>query len=102
MPYSPTSPTPKPSYPPSSPPHSRSLRQSGPAIHRRPFSCRPDPQTDRYNSAPGGPMQELSVVLQLSGTCDELLDLQHGVIARWQIAHTGYDVRIVDPQLRSG
>jgi hypothetical protein len=42
------------------------------------------------------------VALHLCSTCDELLDLQHGVIARWQVTQAGDDARIVDPQLRSG
>ena len=39
---------------------------------------------------------------QLPGTCQELLELQHGVIARWQVAQAGPGARIVDPQLHSG
>jgi hypothetical protein len=42
------------------------------------------------------------VALHLPGPCQELLDLQHGVIARWQVALGGEGVQIVDPQLRSG
>lgn len=42
------------------------------------------------------------MALNLPGTCQELLELQHGVIARWQMAQAGWSVRIVDPQLHSG
>jgi hypothetical protein len=42
------------------------------------------------------------VATPLPGTCQELLELQHGVIARWQIAQAGQGARIVDPQLHSG
>jgi very-short-patch-repair endonuclease len=42
------------------------------------------------------------VALHLPGTCQELLELQHGVIARWQIAQTGQGSRIADPQLHIG
>jgi hypothetical protein len=42
------------------------------------------------------------VAIHLLGTCQELLELQHGVIARWQIAQAGQGARIVDPQLHSG
>jgi hypothetical protein len=38
----------------------------------------------------------------LPSSCEELLELQHGVIARWQIAHAGQGVRTVDPQLQIG
>jgi len=41
------------------------------------------------------------VALQLSPACQELLELQHGVIARWQIARAGQCVRLVDPQLHN-
>jgi len=41
------------------------------------------------------------VALKLSPTCQELLELQHGVIARWQIAQAGQSVRLVDPQLHN-
>jgi len=42
------------------------------------------------------------VALRLSPACQELLDLQDGVIARWQIAQAGQGVRLVDPQLHNG
>jgi very-short-patch-repair endonuclease len=42
------------------------------------------------------------VAIHLSGMGQELLELQHGVIARWQVAQVGQDVRIVDPQLHNG
>jgi very-short-patch-repair endonuclease len=42
------------------------------------------------------------VALQLSPACQELLELQHGVIARWQIAQAGQGVRLADPQLHNG
>jgi hypothetical protein len=42
------------------------------------------------------------VALHLPDTCQELPELQHGVIARWQAAQAGQGVRIVDPQLHSG
>jgi len=38
----------------------------------------------------------------LPSPCQDLLDLQHGVIARWQIADAGLNVRLIDPQLRIG
>jgi hypothetical protein len=42
------------------------------------------------------------VAIHLSGACQELLEIQQGVIARWQVAQAGHDARIVDPRLRSG
>jgi len=39
---------------------------------------------------------------ELPGTCRELLELQHGVIARWQLAQAGLSARIVDPQVHNG
>jgi hypothetical protein len=42
------------------------------------------------------------VAIHLSGACQELLELQHGVLARWQIAQTGHGDRIADPQLHIG
>jgi very-short-patch-repair endonuclease len=39
---------------------------------------------------------------ELPGTCRELLELQHGVIARWQLAQAGLGARIVDPQVHNG
>jgi very-short-patch-repair endonuclease len=42
------------------------------------------------------------VALQFPSACQELVKLQHGVIARWQITQAGEDVRIVDPQLHNG
>jgi hypothetical protein len=44
----------------------------------------------------------LAVASRLPGTCQELLELQHGVIARWQIAQAGQSARIVDPQVQIG
>jgi hypothetical protein len=34
--------------------------------------------------------------------CQDLLDLQHGVVARWQAAEAGLNVRMIDSQLRNG
>ncbi len=34
--------------------------------------------------------------------CQELADLQQGVIARWQVAAAGINVRVIDSQLRNG
>jgi len=42
------------------------------------------------------------VTVYLSGSCQELLESQHGIIARWQVARAGQCVRIFDPQVRSG
>lgn len=42
------------------------------------------------------------MALHLDGACQELLELQHGVIARWQAAEAGLDLRAVDFQLRRG
>jgi hypothetical protein len=42
------------------------------------------------------------VALHLPTPCQELLELQHGVLARWQATPAGMNVRIIDPQLRSG
>jgi len=42
------------------------------------------------------------MALQLSPACQELLELQQGVIARWQIAQAGQSVRLADPQLHNG
>lgn len=36
----------------------------------------------------------------LPGACQELLELQHGVIARWQAAEAGLDLPAIDSQLR--
>ena len=38
----------------------------------------------------------------LPGPCQELLNLQHGVIARWQVAQAGLSGRVADPQLHAG
>src|SRR5262249_56117933 len=60
-------------------------------------------QGDQVQKRPGHPTATVRVVaLNLPGTCQELLELQHGVIARWQMAQAGWSVRIVDPQLHSG
>jgi hypothetical protein len=48
----------------------------------------------RRRSHPGGMVRELPT------SCRELLELQHGVIARWQAAGTGLDPHAVDSQLR--
>lgn len=40
--------------------------------------------------------------IHLPTPCQDLLDLQHGVIARWQAAQAGLNVRTVDAWLRSG
>lgn len=42
------------------------------------------------------------MALRLPGTCQELLELQHGVIARWQAAGVGLNVRVIDAQLLRG
>lgn len=39
---------------------------------------------------------------RLPSPCQDLLDLQHGVIARWQAAAVGLNVRIIDAQLHNG
>jgi very-short-patch-repair endonuclease len=41
------------------------------------------------------------VPLRLPTPCQELLDLQHGVIARWQLASAGLNARMIDPQLHN-
>jgi very-short-patch-repair endonuclease len=41
------------------------------------------------------------VALHLPSPCQDLLDLQHGVIARWQAARGGLNVRTIDAWLRS-
>src|SRR5215470_11321290 len=38
----------------------------------------------------------------LPSPCQDLLDLQHGVIARWQAPEAGLNVRMIDSQLRNG
>jgi len=38
----------------------------------------------------------------LPSPCQDLLDLQHGVIARWQLAQAGLNARRIDPQLHNG
>ena len=38
----------------------------------------------------------------LPGPCQELLNLQHVVIARWQVAQAGLSGRVADPQLHAG
>jgi hypothetical protein len=38
----------------------------------------------------------------LPGSCRELLDLQHGVIARWQAASAGLPKSAIDARLRRG
>lgn len=42
------------------------------------------------------------MVRELPAPCRELLELQHGVIARWQAAGVGLNARVIDPQLRCG
>jgi very-short-patch-repair endonuclease len=42
------------------------------------------------------------VTLRLPSPCQDLLELQHGVIARWQAAHAGLNVRVIDAQLQRG
>jgi hypothetical protein len=39
------------------------------------------------------------VTLHLPSPCEDLLDLQHGVIARWQLPAAGLSVRVADAQL---
>jgi hypothetical protein len=34
----------------------------------------------------------------LPSPCQDLLDLQHGVIGRWQLAQAGLNARLIDPQ----
>lgn len=42
------------------------------------------------------------MAIRLSGACQELLELQHGIIARWQISEASDSSRIADPQLHIG
>jgi hypothetical protein len=42
------------------------------------------------------------VAVHLPSPCQDLLDLQHGVIARWQLAQAGLNVRIADAQQHVG
>jgi hypothetical protein len=42
------------------------------------------------------------MALRLPGPCQDLLDLQHGVIARWQAAEAGLGFQVIDSQLRQG
>ena len=42
------------------------------------------------------------MAIQLRGSCQELLESQHGIIARWQVAQAGQGVRIIDPQVHRG
>jgi hypothetical protein len=42
------------------------------------------------------------VAIHLSDACKELLELQHGVIARWQATEVGLNVRVIDTQLKRG
>jgi hypothetical protein len=42
----------------------------------------------------------LAVAIHPSGACQELLELQHGIIARWQAAEAGLDLHAIDSQLR--
>ena len=42
------------------------------------------------------------MTVQLRGSCQELLESQHGIIARWQVAQAGQGVRIIDPQVHRG
>jgi hypothetical protein len=42
------------------------------------------------------------VAHRLPSTCQDLLELQHGVIARWQVPAAGLNARVIDPQLHSG
>jgi hypothetical protein len=42
------------------------------------------------------------VLRHLPTPCQDLIDLQHGVIARWQIAQAGLSVRVIDPQVNIG
>lgn len=42
------------------------------------------------------------MAIHISGACQELLELQHGVIARWQAAEAGLNARVIDPQLHNG
>jgi very-short-patch-repair endonuclease len=46
--------------------------------------------------------QGSDMALRLPSPCQDLLDLQHGVIARWQAAAAGLNVRVIESQLRSG
>jgi hypothetical protein len=42
------------------------------------------------------------VALHLPDPCQDLLDLQHGVVARWQLAQASLSVRLADVQLHVG
>ena len=42
------------------------------------------------------------MALHLPSPCQDLLDLQHGVIARWQAAEAGLDTQAIDAKLRQG
>src|SRR5215471_10725620 len=42
--------------------------------------------------------QGSDVALHLPTPCQDLLDLQHGVMARWQVAKTELNVRAIDAQ----
>jgi hypothetical protein len=51
---------------------------------------------------PPQPWKSLAVAPRLPSPCVELLELQHGVIARWQAAEVGLNVRVIDGQLQRG
>jgi len=64
--------------------------------------CRPS--TDRTTPAVRAALigKGSIVALHLPSPCQDLLDLQHGVIARWQLAQVGLSVRVADVQLHVG
>jgi hypothetical protein len=62
------------------------------------------PSTERPAVAASEPLQGQGsdVALHLPASCQDLLDLQHGVIARWQAAEAGLNVRAIDARLQRG
>src|SRR6516165_10695269 len=62
------------------------------------------PSTERTTMAASEPSirKPSGVAVHLPSPCQDLLDLQHGVIARWQLAQAGLNVRIADAQQHVG
>src|SRR5262249_40046733 len=58
--------------------------------------------TGPARGSPGGGVSLRFMVIRLPADCKELLDRQRGVLARWQAADCGLNVRAIDMLLRQG
>jgi very-short-patch-repair endonuclease len=69
---------------------------------RAAYLRRPSTERTAVAAAKRSTRKPSGVAPHLSDPCQDLLDLQHGVIARWQAAEAGLNSRLIDPQLHNG